>query len=85
MSVWLLNDFGRWGWNLRRHGHRSPYFIHTTPEDEAATAAGRAVFLANSHGCVHLIPLERDRMMAQRFLKEGTEFEVRRYGEIGPP
>jgi hypothetical protein len=29
--------------------------------------------------------MERDRMTAKGFLKEGIEFEVRRYSETGPP
>ena len=61
------------------------YFIHTTPEDEAADAKKAAVFLANSHGCVHLVPSERERLMKAGYLKEGMHFEVRPYTETGPP
>jgi hypothetical protein len=85
MTTWRLNDFGRWGWNLRRGGMPTAYFIHTTPESEAATASGQAVLLANSHGCIHLVPADRDRMEEAGYLKEGVEFEVRRYAEHGPP
>jgi hypothetical protein len=84
-SEWRLNDFGRWGWNLRtRHGG-TPYYVHTTPEDEAATEAHKAFFLLNSHGCVHIRPGDRDEMMRLGYLKEGVEFEVRSYDEKGPP
>lgn len=82
-TTWEENDFGRWGWNLRRNGHPTAYYIHTTPEDEHATAAKKAVLLANSHGCVHLVPRERDRLAP--YLKEGIHFEVRPYTEVGPP
>jgi lipoprotein-anchoring transpeptidase ErfK/SrfK len=84
-TTWEKNDFGRWGWNLRQGGNSTAYFIHTTPEDEHATAAGTAFNLANSHGCVHLKPSERDKLMNAGFLKEGVAFEVRPYTESGPP
>lgn len=84
-TTWKSNDFGRWGWNLLRGGQRTPYFVHTTPDDEHASDLGRAVFLTNSHGCVHLVPAERDRLMAAGYLKQGVPFEVRPYTETGPP
>jgi hypothetical protein len=83
--TWNKNDFGRWGWNLRRGTQGTPYFVHTTPENENATALGRAVFLVNSHGCIHLLPAERDRLMTAGYLKQGVPFEVRPYSEVGPP
>jgi|SRR5215475_2594709 len=84
-TTWEKNDFGRWGWNLRRNGQPTAYFVHTTPDDERNTALARAVFLANSHGCVHLKPAERDQMIASGYLKAGVDFEVRPYDETGPP
>ena len=84
-TTWEKNDFGRWGWNLRQNGHGTAYFVHTTPDDEAANAAAAAVMLANSHGCIHLVPAERDRMIALGYLKQGVDFEVRPYTETGPP
>jgi hypothetical protein len=84
-NTYKLNDFGRWGWNLRQHGHGTAYYVHTTAEDEHTTEQGKAVFLANSHGCVHLVPAERDRLVSGGYLKEGVQFEVRPYTETGPP
>jgi hypothetical protein len=84
-TTWKSNDFGRWGWNLRLRGTPTAYYIHTTPDDEAATDEGKAVLLGNSHGCVHLKPNDRDTMMKKGYLKEGVEFEVRRYTDRGPP
>jgi len=84
-ATWEKNDFGRWGWNLRQNGKPTAYYIHTTPRDEHTTAAGRAVFLANSHGCIHLVPAERDRLISAGYLKEGIQLEVRPYNEVGPP
>ncbi len=84
-TTWEHNDFGRWGWNLLQNGHGTPYFVHTTPTDEHASAQGKAVFLTNSHGCIHLVPTERDRLMSAGYLKQGVSFEVRPYTETGPP
>ena len=87
ITTWQKNDFGKWGWNLRtKPGLRSTaYFVHTTPNDEDADAAKIAVQLDNSHGCIHIVPSERDKMMAKGYLKEGVNFEVRPYNETGPP
>ncbi len=84
ISSWNKNDFGNWSWNLKRGGHRSAYYIHTTPDDEAATAAGRAFDLDQSHGCVHVRPLDRDEMIDSGALKAGFEVEVEAYGLVGP-
>jgi hypothetical protein len=84
-AYWDLNDFGRWGWNLTRGGALTPYYVHTTPETEWATVEGKHVLLTNSHGCVHITPAERDKMVALGYLKKGVEFEVRKYSETGPP
>jgi len=84
-SSYSLNDFGKWAWNLRRNGQHTSYYIHTTPDDEQNTISGQTVNLENSHGCVHIVPNERDRMMSAGYLKEGVTFEVRRYIERGPP
>jgi hypothetical protein len=79
------NDFGEWAWNLEQPAGRStPYFLHTTPDDEAATAAGREVSLTNSHGCVHIRPVDRDLLLRNGWLQRGTPFTVETYGKIGP-
>jgi hypothetical protein len=85
MTTWEFNDFGRWGWNLRRGGKPTAYFVHTTPDDERTTAEGKAVFLANSHGCIHIRPNDRDDFIGKGYLNEGVEFDVRPYSETGPP
>jgi hypothetical protein len=84
-TIWEKNDFGRWGWNLRQNGKNTGFYVHTTPDDEAASAAAKAVFLTNSHGCVHLVPSDRDVMIARGYLQPGVDFEVRSYNEKGPP
>jgi hypothetical protein len=84
IPFWNKNDFGNWSWNLKKAGHRTAYYIHTTPDDEAATAAGKAFELVQSHGCVHLRPLDRDEMIMNKALKAGVEVEVKPYGLVGP-
>ncbi|HXP88613.1 MAG TPA: hypothetical protein VN841_28035 [Bryobacteraceae bacterium] len=84
-TTYEQNDFGRWGWNLMKNGHKTPFWVHTTPEDEQTSKAGHACFLVNSHGCIHLDPAERKRLMDAGYLKEGVPFEVRPYSETGPP
>lgn len=84
-TTWQQNDFGRWGWNLRRGGAQTAYYVRTTPPDENATAQGKAVFLTNSHGCIHLKPNDRDELDRLGYLKERVELEVRTCVEMGPP
>ena len=84
-TTWQLNDFGVWGWNLRQNGKPTGFYIHTTVDDESDTARGLFIRLANSHGCIHVVPAERDRMIAAGYLKEGIELQVRSYNETGPP
>jgi hypothetical protein len=85
LPSWKLNDFGIWSWNLKKNGIRTPFYIHTTPENEAETATNSAVLLAPSHGCIHIRPLDRDAMMRKGYLKPGIKVEVKSYGQHGPP
>jgi hypothetical protein len=85
VGEWKANDFGRWSWNLKRKGVRTPYFIHTTPPDERATEMNQPFELSASHGCLHIRPRDRDRMIERGYLRAGTEVEVARYGVVGPP
>jgi lipoprotein-anchoring transpeptidase ErfK/SrfK len=85
VKVWERNDFGKWAFNVRRGGRRTPYYIHTTPEDEYATAHGLAFSLAQSHGCIHIRPADRDTMITEGYLAAGTRIEVKGYKETGPP
>jgi hypothetical protein len=84
-SSWDLNDFGKWSWNLLKNGVRSAYYIHTTPDDELATAAHKGFLLSQSHGCIHIRPSNRDEMMSKGYLKAGVEVEIKPYGLKGPP
>jgi hypothetical protein len=85
ISVWQRNDFGKWSWNLRRKGRRTAIYVHTTPEDELAAAATSRLHLNQSHGCLHVQPADRDKMMAKKYLHAGIAVHVMRYGRVGPP
>jgi lipoprotein-anchoring transpeptidase ErfK/SrfK len=85
LPSWNLNDFGNWSWNLMQGGHRTAYYIHTTPDDEAATQARQRFVLSQSHGCIHIRPTDRDEMMGKGYLKQGVEVEIMPYGLAGPP
>jgi hypothetical protein len=77
MSVWQGNDFGKWSWNLKMGRHRTVFFIHTTPQDEAAVSSD--FDLLQSHGCLHIRPRDRDTMVAKGYLQEGITVIVKRY------
>ena len=85
-QTYELNDFGKWGWNLRALPGKTPtaYYVHTTDGNEKDEEAHRSILLVNSHGCVHLDPSQRDDMVNKHYLEEGVEFEVRPYNEVGP-
>lgn len=84
-STYKLNDFGKWGWNLRLNGHPTAYYIHTTDANEREEESGDPIDLKNSHGCIHIAPKDRDFLITQGVLVAGASFEVRRYDEKGPP
>jgi hypothetical protein len=75
--VWNKNDFGRIGWRLQGTAD----FVHTTPDTEMAAAQQQKVVLAPSHGCIHVIPGERDEMTARGYLQGGVKIDVKAYHE----
>jgi hypothetical protein len=83
--TYLWNDFGKRSWNMKRHGYRTGYYIHTSPVNELAHTAGQILPLLQSHGCVHIQPADRDELEHKGYLRAGVAVEVRPYGEIGPP
>jgi hypothetical protein len=75
--IWNKNDFGPIAWNLTP----SDLFVHTTPDAEEDSAKGKEVVLIVSHGCVHIVPRERDEMIARGYLRRDVRFVVRRTEE----
>jgi hypothetical protein len=92
--AWVFNDFGPLAIRYyrdrnknRRQDRDEPMMgemIHTTPEDEAATARGVPFSLSDSHGCVHIRPADRDKLVAAGAFKVGVPFIVHRYTEVFP-
>lgn len=90
-SKWVFNDFGHltcyFFEDANKDGKLSKgekihsEFIHTTPGDEAATAQGQPVILAESHGCIHLKPEDIDRMKLRGYLDAGTAMIIHKYGD----
>ena len=62
----------------------SGQMIHTTPDNEAATARGQVFSLSQSHGCVHIRPDDRTRLIGAGVFKIGTPFIVHSYAESFP-
>lgn len=90
-QTWIFNDFGpiaiRWfkdlngNHRLDRNEQLSGQMFHTTPENEAETKTGKEVVLVHSHGCIHLKPNDRDRMLSLGAFKKGNYFKVHEYYE----
>jgi hypothetical protein len=90
---WVFNDFGHLTCYMfrdrNRNGRLDPAagerihgeFFHTTPVDEARTALNLAVRLDSSHGCIHLKPLDIDRMVREGHMRKGVRVVVHRYAE----
>ncbi|MDB4975003.1 MAG: hypothetical protein JWN48_3344 [Myxococcaceae bacterium] len=91
---WVFNDFGpiavRYYVDKNRNQRRdrgerlSGEMIHTTPQDEAATARGQTPALSYSHGCVHVSPVDRDRFLALGAFEPGVDFIIHDDGESPP-
>jgi len=58
--------------------------IHTTPADEADNALGRRVVLDSSHGCIHVSPRGRDKLLAAGAFQPGTPLVIHTYDEHLP-
>jgi hypothetical protein len=95
-KTWVFNDFGhitcyfykdkngnrRLDRDLGEQIHRE--YFHTTPDDEADMAAGKAVALQESHGCIHLKPNDIDMMISKGYFKQGNLVVVHPYGDTVP-
>jgi len=90
-KTWVFNDFGPVAVRFFKdlNGNKildskeslSGQMIHTTPDNEAAVANGDIVRLAQSHGCIHIKPQDRDILRGMGLFKNGTAFIVHSYKE----
>lgn len=91
---WVFNDFGPWAVryfldpNRNRRLDRGESLmgemLHTTPEDEAATKRGKEVHMANSHGCIHIRPVDRNRFKDAGAFEKGNLLVVHTPNEVVP-
>jgi hypothetical protein len=95
-DTWIFNDFGARAYRYTldqnqdgqpdkdKHGNvllPQGDMIHTTPTNELESGKGLPVYLVESHGCVHVMPKDRDAMERNQALKVGTRFIVHTYDE----
>lgn len=78
MKEWRLNDFGETAFRVEG----SPgLFVHTSPDTEEAQEVGQKLELTHSHGCLHVHPADRDRLMAQGYLQKGVQLVIKKYSD----
>ena len=96
-QTWVFNDFGHLTCYIakdrNRNGRYDPStgeevhgeFLHTTPLDEARSALNQSVKLTESHGCIHLKPLDIDGMVRDGHMRKNTRVVVHAYSEKSIP
>ncbi len=92
-STWVFNDFGHVTCFLykdrNRNGRRDRNepihgeFIHTTPVNEAQSDPNlhQPVVLEESHGCIHLQPVDIDDMIRRGYIRKNAAVVVHRYAD----
>ena len=93
-DTWVFNDFGPWVVRYFRDQNRNRALdlgetrmgemIHTTPETEAQVFRRARVELEESHGCIHINPLDRDRFLRLGAFEKGILMVVHGPAEIVP-
>ena len=91
---WVFNDFGHMTCyfykdlnnNKKLDGkeHIHTEYFHTTPDNEAQQSSGQPVTLGESHGCIHLKPVDIDDLIAKSYFKSGNKVVVHKAGEKVP-
>ena len=77
-ATWRHNDFGPISFKIQG----SPgLYIHTTPGDEEAFEQGTEDELTCSHGCLHVQPADRDRLITRGYLAKGVKIVIKKYAE----
>ena len=90
----MFNDFGPWAVRYFADKNRnkkldgaeslSGEMIHTTPNNEGQISQGQAVTLFPSHGCIHVSPIDRDRLHAAGAFDRGVDLIIHGYNETVP-
>jgi hypothetical protein len=99
LPKWTKNDFGETAYKVEG----SPgLFIHTDPGTEATLAQEKKeqnvtdesqlvhtpMELTHSHGCLHVDPYDRNRLMRSGYLQKGVTIVIKKYEEtldVGSP
>ncbi len=91
---WVFNDFGpfavRYFVDKNRNHKRdrneplSGEMIHTTADNEAEVSQGSRASLLPSHGCIHVDPIDRERLHAAGAFERGTDLLIHGYNEPLP-
>ena len=91
---WVFNDFGPWAvryYKDKNANHKldageslSGEMFHTTPDNEAQAALGKPIDLAPSHGCIHLVPAQREVLHKAGAFAKGNDVVIHKYTEKVP-
>jgi hypothetical protein len=78
--TWQLNDFGKEGFRiLGTPGD----IVHTTPEtDDEAESLLTPGNLSFSHGCVHLLGPDRQKLIENGYLRAGVRIKIHPYNPV---
>lgn len=74
--TWDLNDFGP----LALQIEATAEFIHTTPDTESGNPLA-----GPSHGCIHILPADRDAMISKGYLQAGVKLIVKSNAPVSEP
>jgi hypothetical protein len=69
---------------LDRKERLSGEMIHTTPQSEAQSSRGGVSSLNSSHGCVHVLPKDRDRFLKAGAFDRGVDLLIHPYADFIP-
>lgn len=96
-DTWLFSDFGpvavRYYYDKNKNRRRdanerlSGEMIHTTSinEGQSYQSNGREVYLFDSHGCIHIKPIDRQKFLDAGAFRKGTTLIIHSYDELFDP
>jgi hypothetical protein len=91
-DTWIFNDFGRvairyfrdknHNGQLDADEHLEGEMFHSTPENERDTVLNPSkIYMEESHGCIHLRPVQRDKMIQAGILARGRILIIHKYAD----
>ena len=86
IGLWAEQRLGK---NRRRDANErlSGEMIHTTSinEGQSYQSNGREVYLFDSHGCIHIKPIDRQKFLDAGAFRKGTTLIIHSYDELFDP